>query len=251
MTAPGRGPEHGGDRSGRGGTPRRDADQARRDADPGGAPGRDPEVALAGSRRADAPTSEPGGRTTVRYLPPWRVELTVRPGVRRILALDSLARLAAAALEAARAPAPASLGLILSGDAELAALNLQAMGREGPTDVLSFPLLPPAAFPPHAGQGREARGPAAAFALPPGTRPHLGDIVVSVDRAVDQAREGRGGQTGDVAWEPADELALLVVHGALHVCSWDHAEPEEEAGMRSLERRILAGASHARRARPR
>ncbi len=225
MTPPGRGPEHGGDRS-----------------------GRDAGV----TERADAPPHDaPRGRTAVRYLPPWRVELTTRPGVRRILSLDSLARMSAAALEAARAPAPASIGLILSDDSELAALNLQAMGRHGPTDVLSFPLLPPAAFPPHAGQRREGPGRAPAFALPPGTRPHLGDIVVSVERAVEQAHEGRGGQTGDVAWEPADELALLVVHGVLHVCGWDHAEVEEEAAMRALEHRILVDAGHARRALPR
>ena len=39
-----------------------------------------------------------------------------------------------------------------------------------------------------------------------------------------------------MAWSPADELRLLVIHGALHICGWDHAEPEEEAEMRALER---------------
>lgn len=191
-----------------------------------------------------------GDHTAVRYLPPWRIELTTRPGVPRLLSIDALARLCAAALESARAAGPASLGVILSDDPELAALNLRAMGRRGPTDVLSFPLLPPAAFAPHPGQTRGTPGPAAAFALPPGARPHLGDIVVSVGRAVAQAHEGRGGQSGDVAWAPADELALLVVHGVLHVCGWDHAEAEEEAAMRALERRIMAEASRADASRP-
>ena len=243
MTAPGRGPGRGRDRSAGDGGPHDDA---------GGAPAAAERAGPAQDERG----GEPGSRTAVRYLPPWRIELTTRPGVPRLLSLGALARLTAAALESARAPQPASIGLILSGDSELAALNLQAMGRQGPTDVLSFPLLPPAAFPPHAGQTRLARGPAAAFALPPGTRPHLGDIVVSVERAEEQAHRGRGGQTGDVAWEPADELALLVVHGVLHVCGWDHAEAEEEAAMRALERRILADAGpakarHTRRSRPR
>ena len=191
-----------------------------------------------------------GDHTAVRYLPPWRIELTTRPGIPRLLSIDALARLCAAALESARAAGPASLGVILSDDPELAALNLRAMGRRGPTDVLSFPLLPPAAFAPHPGQTRGTPGPAAAFALPPGARPHLGDIVVSVGRAVAQAHEGRGGQSGDVAWAPADELALLVVHGVLHVCGWDHAEAEEEAAMRALERRIMAEASRADASRP-
>ena len=102
------------------------------------------------------------------------------------------------------------------------------MGKSGPTDVLSFPLL---------SAGGDPRLPA--FALPPGRRPHLGDMVVSVERATEQAEAGRGGQTGDVAWSPADELRLLVTHGALHICGWDHAEPDEEAAMRALERGLL------------
>jgi probable rRNA maturation factor len=81
--------------------------------------------------------------------------------------------------------------------------------------------------------------PPTSFVLPPGRRLHLGDVVVSVERAIEQARAGRGGQTGDVAWLPADELRLLVTHGTLHVCGWDHAEPVEEAAMRALERALL------------
>jgi probable rRNA maturation factor len=75
--------------------------------------------------------------------------------------------------------------------------------------------------------------------LPPGIRPHLGDIVVSVERAIEQAEAGRGGQTGDLRWSAGDELRLLVVHGTLHLCGWDHADPAEEAAMRALERRLL------------
>jgi probable rRNA maturation factor len=156
-----------------------------------------------------------------------------------------LGRAIAATLTAAGAPSPASIGLILTGDAALAELNRAHMGVEGPTDVLSFPLLPATAFPPHeGGPGRDGATEAAtrSFALPPGRRLHLGDIVVSVERAVAQAVEGRGGQTGDVRWSPADELLLLVTHGALHVCGWDHAEPAEEAAMRALERRLLRAA---------
>jgi probable rRNA maturation factor len=64
-------------------------------------------------------------------------------------------------------------------------------------------------------------------------------VVVSVERAIAQAEQGRGGQTGDVSWSAADELRLLTVHGTLHVCGWDHARPEEQAQMRALERRLL------------
>jgi probable rRNA maturation factor len=132
---------------------------------------------------------------------------------------------------------------VLTGDAELAALNAEHMGQRGPTDVLSFPILPPDAFPPHPGKAREHSAGAAgsSFPLPRGVRQPLGDLVVSVERAVEQAEQGRGGQTGDVRWSAADELRLLVTHGVLHLCGWDHAEPEEAAAMRALERRLLSG----------
>jgi len=121
--------------------------------------------------------------------------------------------------------------VVLTDDEELADLNREHMGVDGPTDVLSFPMLPPEAF-------DEGRAPLES-AVPRRRRVHVGDIAVSVERAIEQAHQGRGGQTGDVAWSPADELRLLVTHGALHLCGRDHAAPEDEAAMRALERRLL------------
>jgi probable rRNA maturation factor len=181
------------------------------------------------------------------YVGPWRIDPTVRDGVAPSLPtpVALLARAVAAALDAAGAAPPASIGLILSNDTELASLNETHLGHQGPTDVLSFPLLPPDAFPRHVGAPSRAPGrhggDAAAFVGPPGRRPHLGDIVVSVERASAQAAEGRGGQTGDVRWSAADELRLLVTHGTLHICGWDHADPTEEREMRALEQRLLEG----------
>lgn len=203
----------------------------------------------------------PGFRSL--YLAAFRVDLDVREGVPAVLPGVALARALVAAVRAGGAPEPASVGLVLGDDALLAGLNAAHLRKSGPTDVLSFPLLPPEAFPPHEGgpprqaSGRPQAGSPAgadgralpderaftddrAFLLPPGTRLHLGDVVVSVERAIAQAEAGRGGQTGDVRWSPADELRLLVVHGGLHLCGWDHAEPAEEAAMRSLEQRVLA-----------
>ena len=178
--------------------------------------------------------------TRALYLGPWRIDVTVRDGVTSPASKASLARAIARAASAAEAPAPASIGLILSDDAELAGLNAAHLAKAGPTDVLSFPLLPPRAYPAHPGGGAAAAAVPTPFVLPPGRRPHLGDMVVSVERAVDQAAAGRGGQTGDVRWSAAAELRLLVTHGTLHLCGWDHAEPEEESAMRALVRRLLA-----------
>jgi probable rRNA maturation factor len=185
------------------------------------------------------------GATTSIYLPPFRIDLTTRPGVPHLASRHRVAIAVRAALEAAGAPGPASIGIVLSADAELAELNAAHMGASGATDVLSFPFFPSEAFPPHDHGAPAQRDPwvaaalMQAFALPPGLRAHLGDIIVSVERAIAQAEQGRGGQTGDIHWTAAEELLLLATHGTLHICGWDHAEPVEEAAMRAMERRIL------------
>lgn len=95
---------------------------------------------------------------------------------------------------------------------EMAALNEEHMEHEGPTDVLSFPL--DADMDPHDVPGDW--GPVL-----------LGDVVICPYVAAENAPTHAG--TLD------DELALLVVHGVLHVLGHDHAEPEETALMRSAE----------------
>lgn len=181
-------------------------------------------------------------RRRIVYRGPWRIELTQRDGAARLLPDSELARTLERALRAAHAPEPAAIGLILTTDQEIAALNATHMGHAGPTDVLSFPLLAPAQFAVHPGKsgGEEAAGPLvpAEFVRPSG-RVHLGEIVISVERAIEQATEGRGGHSGDVPWSPADELRLLVTHGVLHICGWDHAQPVEERAMRELESQLL------------
>jgi probable rRNA maturation factor len=179
-------------------------------------------------------------RRTRLYLPPLRIDVTVRAGVPRVLPLTRLGRAIRAAALASGAPTPASVGLVLTDDAELAGLNRQHMGERGPTDVLSFPLLPPEAF---GRQTTSRSSPASvqAFILPPGLRTALGDIAISVERAIAQAREGSGGQDAQTALNAQDELLLLVTHGTLHLCGWDHAQPEEDWAMRALEGRLLTG----------
>lgn len=173
------------------------------------------------------------------YLPPWRVDIVRRSGVDVPLAARAIATAVVRALAVSTAPQPGSVTVVLTDDEEIADLNREHMGREGPTDVLSFPMLEPGAF---RRSGTEdvrskplrtgARGQRA-------LRTHIGDIAISVERAIEQAEHGRGGQTSDVRWSPADELRLLVTHGTLHLCGWDHAERDEEAAMRGLENALL------------
>ncbi|MBI3751181.1 MAG: rRNA maturation RNase YbeY [Chloroflexi bacterium] len=205
-------------------------------------------MAIAGATVAH-PT-EPD-RTRALYVGACRIDLVRRGGTARLLSDARLARSATRALEAAGAPTPASVTIVLTDDEELRDLNFAHLDRDEPTDVLSFPMLPPEAYPPHPGSlptragaapAAGAHGPATPGTAGPATsgRTHIGDVAISVERAIDQAEAGRGGQTGDIRWSPADELRLLVTHGVLHLCGWDHAESAEEAAMRALEQRLLA-----------
>ena len=129
-----------------------------------------------------------------------------------------------------RRPTPASIGLILTDDRELADAQRDPPRPRRPDRRPVVPAPAAGRLPGPRGRpaAREARpsDPTAGGVRPPARAPpHLGDIVVSVERAIDQADAGRGGHTGDVRWSPADELRLLVTHGTLHVCGWDHAEP--------------------------
>ena len=175
------------------------------------------------------------------YVGACRIDLIRRAGTGRLLSDARLTATVARALEAAGAPVPASVTIVLTDDEELRDLNRAHLERDEPTDVLSFPMLEPSAYPNHPGKVAPARQPEPAHDHGDARhRTHIGDIAISVERAIEQAEQGRGGQTGDVRWSPADELRLLVTHGVLHLCGWDHAEPDEERAMRALEQRLLA-----------
>ncbi|WP_086825707.1 rRNA maturation RNase YbeY [Allokutzneria sp. NRRL B-24872] len=97
-------------------------------------------------------------------------------------------------------------------------LHERWMDLPGPTDVMAFPMdeLDSARRPDAAGVGPAL----------------LGDIVLCPAFAKDQARKA--------GHALIDELHLLTVHGVLHLLGYDHAEPEEEKEMFSLQNRILA-----------
>ncbi|MCU1345129.1 MAG: hypothetical protein JWL70_1395 [Acidimicrobiia bacterium] len=122
------------------------------------------------------------------------------------------------------------LSLLFIEEEDIAELNLQFLGKGGPTDVLAFPIdadeIAPS-IPPMSDKSGPDRSPLDHEELPL----LLGDIVVCPAVAMRQA--------ADHAGTPDDELALLIVHGLLHVLGHDHAEPEETAVMRNRERELL------------
>jgi len=108
------------------------------------------------------------------------------------------------------------VALVVTDDEAVRALNRQYRGLDEPTDVLSFP----------------AQDPAPGFVAAPGSGAYLGDVIVALPFARQQA-------TG-LGRSLKDELRLLAVHGTLHLLGYDHAEPDEEARMWALQERILA-----------
>lgn len=138
--------------------------------------------------------------------------------------------LAGAVLHAEGVRGLAELSLLFISRAEIAELNLDYMGKEGPTDVLAFPIDAAEAELVHHGQP-PSRGPDRAPADPADMPLLLGDVVICPAVAFDQFADHAG--TFD------DEIALLVVHGILHVLGYDHAEDAEALAMRDRERELL------------
>lgn len=142
-------------------------------------------------------------------------------------------RLALAVLLDEGVAGEAELTLLFVDEPTIAELNHRFMGSDGPTDVLAFPLDPH--DPPQVGRDPDG-GTAGPMRDPAAQREHppllLGDVVICPTVADRNATE-RG-------VSPDDEIALLVVHGILHVMGHDHAEPEETAIMKGRENELLA-----------
>jgi probable rRNA maturation factor len=111
----------------------------------------------------------------------------------------------------------AELSLLFVDEDTISGLNRRFMDTDGPTDVLAFPIDDPAGR-----GGARSAGPEPLL---------LGDVVVCPAVAERQAPEHAGSYD--------DELALLVVHGVLHVLGHDHAGPDEAATMQARERELL------------
>lgn len=122
-------------------------------------------------------------------------------------------------------PEDSEVAIVFIDDAEMTGLNERHRGGVGPTDVLSFPLE----------EGEPGRPPERDPAGPP---LNLGDVFIAPDMV--RANAVAGGV------EFADELALMVVHGLLHLLGWDHVEDADAARMEERERQLLGAVGRVR-----
>jgi len=113
---------------------------------------------------------------------------------------------------------PYEVSLVFTDSETVKQLNRDYRGVDETTDVLAFYMLP-------------QKGADSSFALPPDGVTRLGEVIISYPQAVAQAREQ--------GHSPETELALLVIHGILHLLGYDHEKPEEESKMRERERELL------------
>jgi probable rRNA maturation factor len=132
----------------------------------------------------------------------------------------------------------AELSVMFVDETSIAGLNERFLGRKGPTDVLSFPiedeLIGPGHVPDQEASG-PGRGPTELEEVPL----LIGDVVICPEVAWRQAPEHAGNYD--------DELALLLVHGILHLLGMDHEDASEAATMETLEQQLL-DAHHRREA---
>ena len=113
------------------------------------------------------------------------------------------------------------LSVLLAGDRTVGALNREYRGEDRPTDVLSFSQLEQA--------GRSALDPHAVENCPGQL---LGDVVISIDTALAQARE--------LGVSPRARLRTLLIHGLLHLIGYDHERSAADARRMFARERELA-----------
>jgi len=113
---------------------------------------------------------------------------------------------------------PYEVSLVFTDSETVRQLNREYRGVDEPTDVLAFYMLPQKIVD-------------SSFVLPPDGVTRLGEVIISYPQAVAQAREQ--------GHSLERELALLVIHGILHLLGYDHEEPEEEHKMREREKELL------------
>jgi probable rRNA maturation factor len=125
--------------------------------------------------------------------------------------ISLLERAARLTLETESASTDSDMTIVLTDDSQLRELNREYLGVDAPTDVLSFP----------ANEEDPETG-----------VPYLGDILISLPRATQQAQ---------AAGHPVEaEVQLLVVHGTLHLLGHDHAEAEEKARMWKSQSEVMS-----------
>ena len=148
------------------------------------------------------------------------INVSVEPKLHVSLDKSWLQKIAIRALEVEGIISSVEIGLVITDNKTIQKLNRTYRDEDKPTDVLAFHMI-----------SDTSKEPEQPFVGPPDGVRHLGEVVISYTKAVKQAQE----QDHNVE----QELALLIVHGVLHLLGYDHELPQESQRMRVKENDII------------
>ena len=144
--------------------------------------------------------------------------------------VERWAGLARSALIAEGITSDTEVSLLFVDEEAIAALNQRFLGKPGPTDVLSFPIEDEVE--------RSGRSPDEGGTGPGSVEADTGRVLLLGDVVICPAVATRNAADHGVSYD--DELALLVVHGILHLLGMDHELDEEAERMERREQQLLA-----------
>ena len=162
--------------------------------------------------------------------PRRKVDIGVQQPFQNNVSSGWLRKIASRTLDAALPGESCQIGIVIADDDTLRDLNKEYRGLDEVTDVLSFSTT-------HHGHWEgDGDGPQLPeddpFVMPPDEPHHLGEVIISYPQTTRQAKaEPKGVE---------NELALLVVHGVLHLLGFDHLKVRDEADMQAKEREVLS-----------
>jgi probable rRNA maturation factor len=183
----------------------------------------------------------PGGTMEDDAESPHLISVQIDDMFQAQLDADRLHRLAGYILTAEGVEEPVELGVVVTTDAEIHALNRQYLDHDYPTDVISFTAVEEGEAPDatrllrEEGEGEhpatDAPGASFRFVGPPGWPRYLGDIVISYETAAAQAPE--------YGHPPAAEVDVLLAHGILHLLGYDDQAEEVRTRMHSRQQALV------------
>jgi len=131
-----------------------------------------------------------------------------------------LKQVAMKVLEAEQTGDNVELGILITSQEKIRELNREYREKDEPTDVLAFQMIT-----------EQVQKAIDLFIVPPDNIRHLGEVVISYPQAVIQAREHKH--------TVKKEIAVLLIHGILHLLGYDHEKPSDERKMKPREEAIL------------
>lgn len=152
--------------------------------------------------------------------------------IQRYAVMSIIRKCIAATLAAENIHVPCEINVLITDDSGIRAINLASRNIDKPTDVLSFPMFQLTAGEPPVDWTE--------YIDPESGMCPLGDMAISLERVIDQAKE--------FGHSMRREVGYLTIHSMLHLLGYDHMdEGPQKAQMRSREERIAATISRMQR----